>query len=283
MPHIGKTYAVLTFDIDGETLWTSRDKVNRIGPVMRSQGRYGPEVGLPRILGLLKRFHIPATFFVTGQVADRYPDQCRWILDQGHEIGHHNYNHEWPCKVGPEVERRDFEKGLEAIRRLTGTTPAGYRAPGWEFSEVTFKMLIEHGLQYSSNMMDDEKPYEYTVDGKSTGIVELPCSWILDDAAFFMYGLTYNPPMQPPSQVLEQWKAEYDGMYAERDGRVYVLTLHPQIIGRPSRMAMLKGLIDYISSKPETVFIGCEALVASLKKTQNLIRKAYVGAETQVV
>jgi peptidoglycan-N-acetylglucosamine deacetylase len=184
MAYDDKTYVVLTFDIDGETLWTSRDKVNKIGPVMRSQGRYGPEVGLPRILGLLKCFNLPATFFVTGQVADRYPDQCRLILDQGHEIGHHNYHHEWPCKVEPEVERRDFEKGLEAIRRLTGKTPAGYRAPGWEFSELTFKLLVEHGLQYSSNMMDDEKPYEYTIGGEPTGIVELPCSWILDDAAF---------------------------------------------------------------------------------------------------
>jgi len=276
MPDVGKTYVVLTFDIDGETLWTSRDKVNPIGPVMRSQGRYGPEVGLARILGLLKRFDIPATFFATGQVVDRYPDQCRWILDQGHEIGHHTYHHEWPCKVGPEVERRDFEKGLEAIRRLTGTTPAGYRAPGWEFSEVTFKLLIEYGLQYSSNMMDDEKPYEYTVDGKSTGIVELPCSWILDDAAFFMYGLTYNTPMSPPSQVLALWKAEFDGLYAEGDGRVYVLTLHPQFIGRPSRMAVLEELISHMRSKPETVFMGGEALVASLKKTQDLIRKVYV-------
>jgi peptidoglycan/xylan/chitin deacetylase (PgdA/CDA1 family) len=234
-------------------------------------------------LGLLKGFDIPATFFVTGQMADHYPDQCRCILDQGHEIGHHNYHHEWPSKVEPEVERRDFEKGLEAIRRLTGKTPAGYRAPGWEFSAVTFKLLIEHGLQYSSNMMDDEKPYEYTVDGTSTGIVELPCSWILDDAAFFMYGLTYNPPMSPPSQVLDQWKAEFDGMYAEGDGRVYVLTLHPQIIGRPSRMAMLEDLIGHMCSKPKTVFIGGEALVESLKKSQNLTRKIYAGDVIQAV
>ena len=279
MPPIGITYVVLTFDIDGETLWTSRDKANPIGPVMRSQGRYGPEVGLPRILSLLKRLEVPATFFVTGQVADCYPDQCNRILDQGHEIGHHNYLHEWPSKVDSEVEIRDFEKGLEAIKRLTGKNPAGYRAPGWEFSNVTFKMLVEHGLKYSSNMMDDEKPYEHTLDGKSTGIVELPCSWILDDAAFFMYGLTYNPPMSPPSHVLAQWKAEFDGLYAEGDGRVFVLTMHPQIIGRPSRMAMLEELICHMRSKPETVISTGDALVTSLKNGQDLTRKAYIGNE----
>lgn len=279
MLNVDKTYVLLTFDIDGETLWTSRDKINPIGPVMRSQGRYGPEVGLPRILEVLKRYHILTTFFVTGQVADYYTDHCRLILDHGHEISHHNYYHEWPSKVESDVERRDFERGLEAIRRLTGKTPPGYRAPGWEFSEVTFKLLMEHGIQYSSNMMDDEKPYEYTLDGQDTGIVELPCSWILDDAAFFMYGLTYNAPMSPPSHVLDQWRAEFDGLYAEEDGRVYVLTMHPQIIGRPSRLAILEELIQYIKAKPKSEFIRCENLVRLLKKSQNLPRKEYMGTE----
>jgi peptidoglycan-N-acetylglucosamine deacetylase len=279
MLYVDKTYVLLTFDIDGETLWTSRDKINPIGPVMRSQGRYGPEVGLPRILKVLRRYDIPATFFVTGQVADYYPDHCRLVLDHGHEISHHNYYHEWPSKVEPEVERRDFERGLGAIRRLTGKTPAGYRAPGWEFSQLTFKLLIEHGIQYSSNMMDDEKPYAYTLEGQATGIVELPCSWILDDAAFFMYGLTYNAPMSTPEHVLAQWKAEFNGLHDEEDGRVYVLTLHPQIIGRPSRMAILEELIQYIQSKPKSEFIGCETLVGLLKKSPNLTHKEYLSTE----
>ena len=270
------TYVLLTFDVDGETLWTSRDKTNRIGPVLRSQGRYGPEVGLPRILKLLKRYEIPATFFVTGQMADQYPDHCRRIVDQGYEIGHHNYHHEWPYKVDADVERREFEAGLTALRRLTGDSPVGYRAPGWEFSEVTFELLREYGISYSSNMMDDEKPYEYTVAGSPTGIIELPCSWILDDAAFFMYGLTYNPPMAPPSHVLEQWRTEFDGLHAEGDGRVYVLTLHPQIMGRSSRMAMLAELIDYMQSQPETVFISGKALVTKLKNSPELTRKPYI-------
>jgi len=277
MPPATCTYVLLTFDVDGETLWTSRDQINRIGPVLRSQGRYGPEVGLPRILNLLKRLETPATFFVTGQIVDRYPDHCRRIIDQGHEVGHHNYRHEWPYKVEADRERRGFEEGLTALRRLTGKTPRGYRAPGWEFSEITFELLQEYGIVYSSNMMDDEKPYEHTVAGKPTGIVELPCSWVLDDAAFFMYGLTYNAPMAPPSQVLDQWRAEFDGLYAEGDGRIYVLTMHPQIMGRSSRMAMLAELIEYMQSKPQTLFISGGALVAELRKSRKLARKPYIG------
>lgn len=269
------THVVLSFDIDGETLWTSRDKVNRIGPVMMSQGYYGPEIGVPRILKLLQKHNLPATFFLTGFIADHYTDSCRYIIDEGHEIAHHNYDHEWPPRTEPEKEREVFKRGMDALYRLTGTQPAGYRAPGWEFSEITFDLLQEYGIRYSSNMMDDEKPYEFTRGGKRTGIIELPVSWILDDAAFFMHGITYGAPMFPPSAVLEQWKAEFDGLYAEGDGRVYVLTMHPQIIGRTSRMSMLEDLISYIKSLPGVTFYRAVDLVDKLATNKNTRRRAY--------
>jgi peptidoglycan-N-acetylglucosamine deacetylase len=256
----------LTFDIDAETLWTSRDKQNPIGPVMLSQGYYGPEVGLPRILSLLKRWDLPATFFVTGYVADRYADECRQIVEHGHEIGHHNYSHEWPARTPHDEERKAFAQGMESLYRLTGSYPEGYRAPGWEFSDITFDLLRENGMRYSSNMMDGEFPYEFLCRGERTGIFELPCSWILDDAAFFMHGLTYGAPMFPASHVFEQWQDEFDGMYADEGERVYVLTMHPQIIGRPSRMALLERLIAYIRTKPGAEFFSCGSYVRMLKE-----------------
>lgn len=275
MGQAANTHVILTFDIDAETLWTSRDKVNRIGPVMLSQGFYGPEVGVPRILKLLEKHGLPATFFVTGFVADHYPEVCRAIIEQGHEIAHHNYNHEWPPRTTPEEEKEAFKLGFEALRRLTGKGPAGYRAPGWEFSDITFELLREYGIRYSSNMMDDEKPYEFTLAGEPTGIIELPVSWILDDAAFFMHGLTYGAPMFPPSAVLEQWKAEFDGMYAEGDGRVYVLTMHPQIIGRSSRMAMLEELIIYMQSRPGAQFHRAADMTNIVTSENNIRRRDY--------
>ena len=271
----GTTHVILTFDIDGETLWTSRDKVNRIGPVMLSQGYYGPEVGLPRILRLLDRQDVPATFFVTGFVADHYPGACKAIIDRGHEIAHHNYDHEWPPRSEPSVEREAFKKGFDALSRLTGSSPQGYRAPGWEFSEITFDLLLEYGIKYSSNMMDDEKPYEFTRNGERTGIIELPCSWIMDDAAFFMHGLTYGAPMFPNSHVFEQWKEEFDGMRAEGDGRVYVLTMHPQIIGRSSRIAMLERLITHMKSSPGVQFHRAIDMVDTITSQNNIRSRDY--------
>ncbi|MDR0689315.1 MAG: polysaccharide deacetylase [Spirochaetaceae bacterium] len=270
-----KLYVALTFDIDGETLWTSRDKINRIGPVLLSQGYYGPETGVPRILKLLKAHNLPATFFITGYAADTYPDICKTIVDAGHEIGHHNYAHEWPPRTAPAEERAAFEKGLDSLTRLTGKQPEGYRAPGWEFSDITFDLLKEFGMAYSSNMMDDEFAYQHTEGGQPTGIWELPCSWILDDAAFFMYGLTYGPPQYPTGPVLDLWNSEFDGMYAEGDGRVYVLTMHPQFIGRSSRIAMLNEFITRIKDKPGVVFTGCGDYVRKLRQADSPRRRDY--------
>jgi peptidoglycan/xylan/chitin deacetylase (PgdA/CDA1 family) len=277
MSDIGEAriYVALTFDIDAETLWTSRDKINRIGPVLLSQGYYGPEIGVPRILKLLETHKLPATFFVTGYVVDNYPDICKTITDAGHEIGHHNYAHEWPPRTAPAVERAAFEKGLESLIRLTGKNPEGYRAPGWEFSDITFELLKEFKIAYSSNMMDDEFAYEHTEGDRPTGIWELPCSWILDDAAFFMYGLSYGPPQYPTSPVLDLWKSEFDGMYAEGGGRVYVLTMHPQLIGRSSRIAMLNEFITGIKDKPGVVFTRCGDYVRQLRLSDSPRRRDY--------
>jgi peptidoglycan/xylan/chitin deacetylase (PgdA/CDA1 family) len=252
---------LLTFDVDGETLWLSRDKVNPIGPVMLSQGAYGPKVAVPRILKLLKKYDIRSTFFVPGWIAEHYGPTCEAILKEGHEIGHHGYLHEWPNKTTEEEERESFRLGFEHLERTTGARPSGYRSPGWEFSSRTLDLLIENGFLYSSNMMDLEQAYEHEIEGRPTGLVELPVSWILDDAAFFMFGITTSGyVIQNPRQVLEIWMDEFDGLYNEGDGKIFVLTMHPQIIGKTSRLMILEKLIAHIKSKPGVRFMtGAEA------------------------
>ena len=78
-----KIQVVLTFDVDGEPLWLSRDKTKPVGPVMQSQGAYGPKVAVPRILTLLAKYDIKATFFVPGWIAERYEKLCESILRGG--------------------------------------------------------------------------------------------------------------------------------------------------------------------------------------------------------
>ena len=262
-----KVYVMLTFDVDGETLWLSRDKVNPVGPVMRSQGAYGPKVGMPRILNLLKRYGIKSTFFVPGWVAEHYEKTCEQILQEGHEIGHHGYLHEWPNRSTPDEERDSFKLGFEHLSRIMGCKPAGYRSPGWEFSDITLDLLLENGFLYSSNMMDSDFPYEHKIDGRPTGLIELPVSWVLDDAAFFMFGITTSGyVIQNARQVLEIWIDEFDGLYMEGNGRVFVLTMHPQIIGRHSRLLMLEKLVQHICQKSDVSFSTGKELAESYKR-----------------
>ncbi len=260
-----KMNVVLSFDVDGETLWLSRDKVNPVGPVMLSQGRYGPEVAIPRILRLLDEYGIRSTFFVPGWIADKYESMCGSILKGGHEIGHHGYLHEWPNRATAEEEVMSFEKGFESLKRVTGLRPKGWRSPGWEFSERTMKLLLDYKFLYSSNMMDSDTPYEHTIDGKPTGLVELPVSWLLDDAAYFMFGLTTSGwSIANARQVYDIWKDEFDGMYEAGKGETFVLTMHPQIIGHHSRLSMVEKLIKHMRSKPGVNFTTCAGVAETV-------------------
>ena len=264
---MGRIQIFLTFDVDGETLWLSRDKVNPVGPVMLSQGAYGPKVAVPRILELLKEYGIKSTFFVPGWTAERYGGMCESILRGGHEVAHHGYLHEWPNRTPAKEERESFLRAHRLLEKITGHAPVGYRAPGWEFSEITLDLLLEFGFLYSSNMMDSNTIYEHTRDGKPTGLIELPVSWDLDDAAFFMFGLTTSGyAIANARQVEEIWVDEFEGLLAEDNNNVYVLTLHPQIIGRPSRLMMLERLIKHMRRKSGARFLTCQEAARQYKQ-----------------
>jgi len=195
----------LTFDLDAETAWISRDPENLRRLAVMSQGAYGPKVGVPLLLDLLARNGLHATFFVPGWTAERYPDVVADIHRQGHEVGHHGYLHEALEGKTRDEEEEILVKGVRILEGITGQRPVGYRA-----------------------------------------LVELPTTWILDDGPYFAYGI--RPPLYrqiyPPGTVLATWKDEFRGMHALSGA--FTLILHPQFIGRPSRVLMLQALIDYV-------------------------------------
>ena len=255
---------LLTFDVDGELLWTARDAANARRPITLSQGHYGPNVGLPRILKLLQRYDITASFFVPGLICERYPDAIRAVVEAGHEVAHHSHTHTWLDHTTEEPdERREFELGLAAIERLTGRRPVGWRSPAAEFSPNTTRLLLEYGFGYSSNFFDADAPYRHVVDGHKTDLVELPFAWVLDDAPFFLYsGRLPGRVMFPPSAVLEHWTAEFDGLYGEEGANnAFVLAMHPQVIGRTSRIALLERFIQHARSHPNVWFGRCDEWV----------------------
>lgn len=253
----------LTFDLDAETMWTARDPSYAQRPILMSQGAYGWKVGTDRILALLARYGLRVTFFVPGLVIDQRPALMERILAGGHEIAHHSYSHRWILSLRPDEEREEMERGIEAIRRATGSKPLGWRSPAAELSPLTMQMLVDYGFDYSSNFFDDDSPYIHTVDGRRTRIVELPFRWVLDDAPFFQYSIVLpGRTMQAPSAVLEAWKAEFDTLHAER--RMMMVGMHPQLIGQPSRLVALEGLIEH--ALRHDVWIGrCDEMVADMR------------------
>ncbi len=242
-PRDARAACAFTFDLDAETLWMARGVHE---PVALSQGRFGPVEALPRILLLLRRAELRASFFIPAWVAEHYPDAVRAIADGGHEIGCHGDEHERVSEVPREREEAILEKSLATLTPLAGRRPVGYRAPAWQVSPHTLELLAAHGFEYASNMMDRLVPYLHPAIG-GRRLVEIPVSWVLDDAPFFLF--TGQRAIQPPGPVLQGWLTELDGI-TETHG-VTNFTFHPQLIGRPSRLACLRELIEHARHTPK--------------------------------
>jgi peptidoglycan/xylan/chitin deacetylase (PgdA/CDA1 family) len=246
---------MLTFDVDGVSSWLRRDPNFINFPSLMSMAEYGPAVATPRILDLLDRHAIPASFYIPGYVAETHPALVEDIAARGHEVAHHGYMHEAPASMSAEEEAEVLEKGSEILAGITGSAPVGYRSPGWELSEVSLDLLRSRGFIYDSSLMGDDAPYLLDPDDGQGALVEVPISWLLDDAPNFVYAPSANRlgPMRGPDEVYSNWAAEFEGLY--HYGRAFTLTMHPQYIGRPGRLRMLDRLIDHIRSFPNVEFM----------------------------
>jgi peptidoglycan/xylan/chitin deacetylase (PgdA/CDA1 family) len=237
-PGEARAGCAFTFDLDAETLWMARGVSE---PVTLSQGRFGVLEGVPRILSILRSAEVRGTFFIPAWVASHYADAVRAIAADGHEIGCHGDEHESVTNLGRDRERAILLKSLEVLTPLAGRRPIGYRAPAWQLSPDTLGLLATEGFDYSSNMMDRLTPYLHpAVEGRS--LVEIPVSWVLDDAPFFLF--SGQRGIQAPGPVLQGWLTEFEGITAARG--ITNFTFHPQLIGRPSRLACLRELVDHV-------------------------------------
>jgi peptidoglycan-N-acetylglucosamine deacetylase len=249
-PESGRVAVALSFDFDTETL-SLRSSITT--PSVLSSGQYGARAGIPRILELLDEYNIKASFFIPAVSAELYSEEVQQIAEAGHEIGVHGWIHEATPTLQRDDELMLMQRSLETLERIGGKRPVGIRTGSWEYSENTLELISELGLLYDSSLMADDKPYELVSSGQRTGIVELPVEWILDDYPYF--GMDRTSAIRPhmtPDEVLEIWSSEFDLAYDE--GGLFLLTMHPQIIGHRSRIVMLEELIEHIQSNPDVWF-----------------------------
>ncbi len=242
-PNGARVAVLLSYDVDNETVQGLRTGEVSIGPL--SQGQYGSRVALPRVVDLMDEEGIPSTFFFPAWSLKLAPEQAGVIQASGmHEIAVHGWIHELNTALDGETEERLLRQAMDAIEEIAGVRPVGYRAPSWNFSPNTLAIVRELGLLYESSLMADDRPYELVANGEPTGMVELPVEWILDDAPLF------NPrgnSYMNPRDVMQVWIDEFDVAWEERT--MFLLTMHPHVIGHRSRIVALEGLIDHMKAR----------------------------------
>jgi peptidoglycan/xylan/chitin deacetylase (PgdA/CDA1 family) len=258
-PEGARVAVLLTFDDDTQS-YPLRDGVTE--PTALSGYDYGAQTGTPRLLEILDRHHVPATFFVTGVDSLIHPELVPSLIKSGrNEIGIHGWIHEYPPGLDSEAEEeRLLDKAITRIQSLTGKKPLGYRAPSWAFSDYTMGLVQKKGFLYDSSLQASESPYKIMAKGKDTGVVELPIDWTLTETPY----LGAKGHMPSPDLLFDFYKQEFDGAYKE--GTTFILTLHPFLSGHRSPLQHLDDLITYMQSKPGVWFTTGEELARYVKR-----------------
>jgi peptidoglycan/xylan/chitin deacetylase (PgdA/CDA1 family) len=254
-PRRSRSAAVLSFDVDAESAFIFREpeKARRsLGDL--EERRFGPRVGVDRILRMLDRVELKATFFIPGWTVVNHLAPCKRIRDAGHEIGAHGNVHEAVGMLDEAQEKRVMAEQLAILKDQLGVKPAGYRSPSWDVNVWTPALLKQHGFLYDSSLMGNDVPYDLeTTEGPLT---EVPVQWIMDDAPLFrhVYGSTNG--IAEPARVLNLWSTEFTAMH--REGACFVLTCHPWISGRASRVQLIEDLVRVMRRQKGVWFATCE-------------------------
>lgn len=265
-----RAVCVFSFDVDAESPILAHSAAFADHAMTMTHQAYGPLVGVGRILALLAEYNLKSTFFVPGLTADRYPQAVEAILTGGHEVAHHSYSHRNASSLPPGEERADFERGLAALQRC-GVEPKGHRAGLWEASWGTAGLVGEYGMLYDSSLMDDDKPY--VIDLGDRRIAELPPHWSLDDWEQYAYlpDPMIGAVIESPKKVLEMWKGELEAM--RRYQCLFMLTCHPFLSGRPSRVEALRSLIEFALSFNDVEIITAQELAVRALADEALVAR----------
>ncbi|MDR1823852.1 MAG: polysaccharide deacetylase [Bifidobacteriaceae bacterium] len=255
------------------------------------RGLYAGEVGVPRLLKLFERNGVTGTWFMPGHSLETFPDQCRMVVDQGHEVAVHGYSHETPAALTPVQEDAVLARSVELVAHLTGQAPRGYAAPGHEPSPYTADLLANYGFEYDhSQQHRDFVPYYARTDeswasvdysahpagwmvplrrGRELNLVEVGVNWYLDDLPPMLYAKGYGGRLGfvSPRVVEDMWKQQFEWVYRELDYAVFPLTIHPSVAGRPQCLMMLSRLIAYLKTF-DGVRFGTMAEVAKAFRTR---------------
>ena len=237
-----------------------------------SRGLFAGEIGTPRLLNLFKKYKLKTTWFIPGHSIETFPEQTQMVVEAGHEIGIHGYSHENPIAMTEQQEETVLRKCIDLVEKVSGQRPTGYVAPWWEFSNVTNELLLKHGIKYDHSLMhNDFHPYyvrvgdswtkiDYSksadewmkplIRGHETDLIEIPANWYLDDLPprMFIKKSPNSHGFVNPRDIEQMWRDQFDWVYREYDYAIFVMTIHPDVSGRPQVLLAHERLIEYISN-----------------------------------
>ncbi|RLE95172.1 MAG: polysaccharide deacetylase [Thermoprotei archaeon] len=246
-----KIPVLFTFDLDGESSFTRK----REDYVQITRGLYGVKTGLKRVLNILSKYGIKSTFFVAAYVAEKHFDEVKEIANSGHEIALHGYLHEDFSQLMPSDANKVLEKSIAILSKIQNPIE-GFRAPYWRIHKWLLKLLVEKKIVYDSSLMDSDEAYIVDIEGKP--LVEIPISYQLDDWVLF------EDHQYPPDLVLRTWI--YDLEWSLEENVSFVLTMHPQVIGRRSRSRVLEQLLKLAKKMEKAAIITCREYAEQLLK-----------------
>jgi len=254
LPKGKKVACSVGMDFDAQCIWDG--SFNLTSPAYMSRGEFGAEVAAPRILDFYKEVGIKATWFIPGHTAATFPDICKRVVDEGHEVGHHGYYHENPTNFNYAETRELYEMAIYELEKIGAPKPVSYRSPYWDFGPDTMKVVHDLGMKYDSSLMgNDFHPYlvrpvevhsrKANVFGEPSPVIEIPVSWFLDDWPQTEYLTGGQEGQRPAGDIFDRWKAWFD-FACTQEGACYILTCHPQTTGRAHMFMMYKKLIQYM-------------------------------------
>lgn len=259
-PNGARCAAAITFDMDADSLIHIAKEDGWRRPYPISMGRYGPLTAVPRILETYRRLELKQSFFIPGWCLQQYPETAQAIAAGGHEIGCHGWIHENPLDRTPEEQAQDLDRSLEAFDRVVGIRPTGYRAPVYQVTNDTVRLLLERGFRYDSSMMADDAPY--ALQAAEGTLFEIPPHWGCDDWPPFAHfeEIGYMMPVRGPNEGLNPFFEEFEAAYAT--GGFWMAVLHPFLTGRLARWRVMAEWLEEVVKRGDVWFARLDEIAA---------------------
>ncbi|EMD92977.1 hypothetical protein COCC4DRAFT_40745 [Bipolaris maydis ATCC 48331] len=281
-------------DIDAVSGWLNTKNGDPANPTDVSRGVFGATVGIDRLLKLLDKYQIKATWFTPAHTAESFPEQIRKIIDQGHEIGLHGYTHEFVSTLSEQQQRDVLAKSIQVLTDMVGKKPRGWTAPAWSTSKETVALLEEFGIEYDHSFMHhDSQPYYLPSPHLTTAtptctsqpashwmhpmtslipssIVEIPANWHLDDWPPFQLSLS-----QPSTHgyvdtatIERLWKEQFEYLYRECPSNAsfcFPISIHPQVSGKPQVVLLHERFIEWVNGHEGVEWVTMGGVVDEFK------------------